>query len=369
MKRIKVGVIGLGFIGKLHLDALRRIPQVELCAVSSAVPLELENARNVYGIQKCYPSWRDLVLDPEIEAVHDCTPVALHEEINAFCIEHGKHLYSEKPLAMNTLQVAHQLDVLAKNPVANCVGHQYRSNAAIHAMRELYESGACGKLLFVRGRYFQESLAESTDYTKRLVPEDSPMRALSDLGSHLADLIDYLTGTKIKSVCASMVTHYPVRYDGNREVSIKSDDTTMAQIVMSDGTPGMFIVSKTAVGHKNDLSVSMECSKMELTWNQEQPGCFCKNERKNGNAVIFMDPKYCSDAVRPYISLPVGHLMGWCDALRCNMQSFYQSITDGSWTGPVPYTTFRDELSVSRFLDASVISSQEKRWVDVEVDA
>lgn len=367
MKTIHVGVIGLGFIGKLHVDALRRIPGVTIVAISSAVKEEMESVGNAYAIEKRYASWEDLIDDPKVEAVHDCAPVSLHEAINSRCILRGKAIYSEKPLAMDSADAKRQIALLEQHPVPNLVGHQYRSNAAVHAMKELLEKGTCGTLLFIRARYFQESLCKQSDYTSRLVPENSPARALSDLGSHLADLIDYLTGSTIAKVNATMITHYAERTPlSQAPVPIHSDDTTLAQFVTEKGVFGLFAVSKCAQGHKNDLEIALECSECELIWNQQQPDRYQMNRRESGNALVYVDPKYCSPSVKPLVSLPVGHVMGWADALRNNMQLFYASIQQGTWKADVPYTTFHDELSVQEFLDSAMQSSREQRWVEVK---
>jgi len=367
MNTVQVGVIGLGFIGKLHIDSLRRLPYVRVVAVSSAVQEEMELIGNAFGIEKRYKNWEDLVQDPDVQVVHDCAPVQLHGLINSRCIMEGKSIYSEKPLAMDSADAERQIAALDEQPVANAVGHQYRSNAAVHAIKEKLQSGNCGKLLFIRGRYFQESLCREQDYSLRLVPENSPARALSDLGSHLADLIIYLTDSSFASVCANMITHYPERIDVStgRKIAIHSDDTTIAQFVLNSGVPGIFEVSKAAHGHQNDLEIAIECSECELVWKQQVPDRYEINSRGTGNCTVIVDSKYASDSIRPLISLPAGHVMGWTEALKNNMQMFYQSIREGSWKNSVPYTTFRDELAVQQFIDACINSSCSRGWTDI----
>ena len=357
---IQVGIIGFGFIGKLHADALRRINGVKLVAV--CIQKGKEELAREYGIEKIYEDWHDLVDDENVEVVHNCTPVSLHKEINIYCIQKGKPIYSEKPLDLTTTGVLEQISELDYNPVVNAVGHQYRSNAAVHLLKKEYENS--GKLLFFYGHYFQESLSRESDYSIRLVPENSPARVLSDLGSHLIDLIHFVTGQKIVEVSSTMLTHYPIR----NNVKIESDDTTFIQAVLENGCMGNLMISKCAHGHKNDLSLTLCTEEAELSWNQEESDRYNKNIREKGNTVIYADKRYSPSEIGKLITLPPGHLMGYCDVLRDNIELFYNAVLSGCMPDKPLFTTFYDELAVNAVIDACINSSlHEGKFTEVNI--
>ncbi|NCC12143.1 MAG: Gfo/Idh/MocA family oxidoreductase [Spirochaetia bacterium] len=368
MSVIQVGIIGMGFIGKLQLDALLRLPSVRIVAVSSTNKDVRNQMKEQYTI-KIYADWHDLVADPDVQAVHNCTPTALHLQVNTEVICSGKHLYAEKPLAMNAEEAKQMCSLLALHPVANAINHQYRSNAAVQAMKEALKDPANGQILFIRAHYLQESQCRQDDYSARRMPEDSPARALSDIGSHAIELIHYLTDSTMESVCASMYTHYSNRFDvqSGRTIPMASDDTTSVQFCTTEGVAGVFIASKVAHGHKNDLEISISCSNAEYSWRQEEPDRYIRNCRETGNTTIYMSPALASAKVKPYISLPSGHVMGWADALKNNMDRFYDAIGNNTYRNEQQaYTTFSDGLAIQCVIDACIASSKAKAWVRVQ---
>ena len=358
MRKIRVGIIGMGFIGKLQYEALKRIDEVEITAVSSR-HLSQESFPESVNV---YSSWEDLIEDPRVDAVHDCLSPALHKVVNIAAIRAGKHIYSEKPLGMNAADVRAQLSELAGNPVANAVGHQYRANAAVREMKERIQSGQCGSVLFFTGCYSQDSLAYPTDYSARRLPENSRARALSDLGSHLIDISSYVLGSSVRRVSARMMTHYPERA-GHR---ITSDDTTFLLVELENGCCGSLVITKAAHGHKNDLRLTVSCSEKEIGWAQQVPDRLYEASRTEGNRVLFADRNTFSAQTSDLITLPAGHVMGWNDALANNMRLFYRSILDGSFCGGQEYATFADAYRTAAVIDAALSSSDSGRWEEVE---
>lgn len=369
VKPIQVGIIGMGFIGKLQLDALLRIPEVQVVAVSSTQISTREQMKTLYGIEKVYEHWMDLVHDPDVKVVHNCTPNTLHYEINSEIISLGKHLYAEKPLGMDAKEARAMCDLLTTSPVANAVNHQYRSNAAIREMKKKLQSSDCGHPLFIKAHYLQESQCRQDDYNARSMPEDNPARALLDIGSHVIDLIQFLIDDKIESVCAAMITNYPNRLDKLTltKIPIASDDTTSVQFTLKQGLGGVFLVSKVAHGHKNDLEISISCENGEVSWRQEEPDRYQYQCRETGNTTIYMNPKLVKPEVEVYVTLPAGHVMGWADALKNNIQQFYQSIQEGTYTEvSQSYTTFLEGLWIQQIIDLCIISSDKKCWVSAQ---
>lgn len=369
MRSINVGIIGVGFIGAQHNDAVRRIPGAHIVAVSEQNKDLLQSSMERFCIERGYLDYHELIADPRIDVFHNCTPNHLHDEINRAVISAGKHIYSEKPLSL-TAHAARELWQLAVSArVAHAVNYQYRLNAAVQEMRQRVLSGECGRTLFVRGHYLQESHARKTDYTQRLIPETSPARAISDIGSHWSDTVCCVLGKRISAVFADMHTHHPVRIDPltGQEIEIHSDDTTAVLLRFEDGTPGMMLASKVASGHKNDLIVTVDGEQCEYSWEQQLPDRLCIGRREKENGELFMNRAFVLPSTVPYISTPAGHVMGWPDALRNAISAFYTAIWENTFTRPnQPYATFEDGWRANAFIEACIQSNREQRWVELD---
>ena len=369
LKSINVGIIGLGFIGAHHIDAVRRIPGAYIKAISDQDRNILEAATTGFCIGKGYTDWHDLVADPQIDVIHNCTPDFLHDEVNRTAIHAGKHIYAEKPLSLTAASAKELWQLAIEQKVAHAVNHQYRLNAAVQEMRARILNGDCGRPLFVRGHYLQEVLAQKTDYSKRRVPETGPARAIADIGSHWADTACCVMGKRITAVMADMITHHPLRVDPEtgQEIPIRSDDTTSVLLRFEDGTPGMLMASKITCGHKNDLVVTVNGELCEITWQQQLPDRLSIGRREQENGEYFVNKNCAHVEAQPFISTPVGHVMGWPDAFRNAVLAFYTSIWENTYLqGKQPYATFEDGWRTNLFIDACIISSREKRWVELE---
>lgn len=363
MRRFNVGIIGMGFIGKQHYDALRRVSGVHIRAIcSSSVDPEL------YEADYITKDWRQIVEDPEIDAVHVCTPNILHDEINLAAVKAGKHVYAEKPMSITTEGAMEVYEAAKAAGVANAINYQYRMNAALQELKHRVASGKNGRSLYVSGQYLQDSVARHTDYTPRRIPETSPARALLDIGVHWADTVSCVMGMPIARVYARMHTHYPVRIDPatGKEIVVRSDDTTAVMVEFADGTPGSALFSKCMLGHKNDLRVVVSGEQAELTWMQEQCDRIYVGNRGLGNEQLRMDSSVMCPEAASLLPMPAGHAPGWMDAQRNAIFAFYRSIRDGSYkTGNVPYATFADGVMGNRFVDACLKSAKEEKWIEL----
>jgi len=169
MKKIKVGIIGMGYIGESHIEAVRRIGCCELYAIADTNFELAKKKAEYYGIVKCYSSVEALVNDPEIDAVHNCTPNFLHLEINKQIIKAGKHLFSEKPLCMNYAQAEELVELKKKHPEkVAAVNFNYRLNPMVQEMKGRIADGKIGDVRIITGSYQQDWLLYDTDYSWRL---------------------------------------------------------------------------------------------------------------------------------------------------------------------------------------------------------
>ena len=365
MKRFRAAVLGLGLIGPQHIDALLRVPEAALVAVCDQDGATLNAQAERLGI-RAVRRWQDVVADPEIDVIHNCLPPALHDEVNRAALLAGKHIYCEKPFS-TTAEGARRIAALAhEKGLAIGVNHQYRLNAAVQEMRARVQSGDLGKILAVTGCYLQESASRPDDWSRRM-ENTGEARTVSDIGIHWADTASCVLGQPITEVLADMHIHYPVRTDAAGQAHpITTEDTAFILTRFADGTPGQVMVSKAANGHKNDLQVTVWGEKYSLTWRQEEPDRLIQGEKgMNGARTLYMNAACCRDGARPFVTLPMGHVMGWADALKNAVQAFYASLSDGSWRGATVYAGLDEGIRHAAFVDACVLSSRERRWTEV----
>lgn len=366
MYQLNVAIIGMGFIGKLHYDALCRMPGVHIHTLVVHRTADISAVREAYDADIVTDSWQEAVSDPRIQVIHNCTPNVLHDSINAAAIAAGKHIYAEKPMSLTTDGAVEILNKAKAAGIAHAINYQYRMNAAVLEMRGRILRGDAGRALYVRGKYLQESVAKSTDYTPRRIPETSPARALLDIGVHWADTAGFVMGVPITKVYAKMYIHHPVRTDPatGRTIEVHSDDTTAVMVEFADGTPGSALFSKCMLGHKNDLSVTVSGDEREYSWNQERCDWLQVGNRGMGNETVYVDRAVALPDTAPYLTTPAGHAPGWQDALKNAMTAFYTAIrTEAYQKGPVPYATFEDGVMGNRFVDACLASAKQDAWI------
>ena len=381
MKKIKVGIIGMGYIGESHIEAVRRIGCCELYAVADTNYELAKKKADYYGIEKCYAGVEELLADPEIDAVHNCTPNFLHLAINRGIIKSGKHLLSEKPLCMN-YDEAKELVELKKqypNSVA-AVNFNYRLNPMVQEMRNRIADGKVGDVRVITGSYQQDWLLYDTDYSWRLEPEVAGNScAIADIGSHWMDAIQHVTGHRITEVMADIKTVIPVRkkpkqqtetftsnvpveYD---EVEVENEDYAAVLFHTDKGATGVYHVSEVAAGHGCYFNFEINGSAASLKWNQEENDRLWMGLRGDDNRLIIRDPNAISKDAKQYTALAMGHTEGWNDAFKGNIYAFYKYIEDGQQGEPI-FATLEQAAYTVKLTECVVKSSKMKSWVTVE---
>ena len=385
MERIRIGIIGMGYIGVSHIEACRRIGFVEVVAVADT-NYELAKAKaDEYSIPKCYATVEQLLADPDIDAVHDCTPNFLHAEINEKIIRSGKHIFSEKPLARSSEETKRVLDLLKEYPdtVAG-VNFNYRMNPQLQEMKARVQSGQCGKVLLVHGSYLQDWLLYETDYNWRIEPEISgPSRCIADIGSHWMDSIQNITGAKITEVFADLVTVFPTRKkaktqvetfshnDGEieyEEVPVNTEDYGAVMIRLDNGASGVFYVSEVSAGRGCYINIEVDGAKESYEWNQQRCDEMWVGRRDGANCLELRNPNSLSPNAAQYTYLAKGHPEGWNDAFKNNFMAFYTFIRDGKKLGTdkPDFATFEEADYIVRLTEAIIESSKTKQWVKVK---
>ena len=380
MKKIKVGIIGMGYIGESHIEAVRRIGCCELYAVADVNSELAQKKADYYGVQKCYSNVEDLLNDPEIDAVHNCTPNFLHLSINKKIIESGKHLLSEKPLCMNYAEAAELVELKKKHPESvAAVNFNYRLNPMVQETKNRISDGAIGDVRVITGSYQQDWLLYDTDYSWRLEPEVAGIScAIADIGSHWMDAIQHVTGHTITEVMADVKTVIPVRkkpkqqtetftsnvpteYD---EVEVKNEEYGAVLFHTDKGATGVYHVSEIAAGHGCYFNFEINGSEATLKWNQEENDRLWMGVRGGDNRLIIRDPNVISSGAKPYTALAMGHPEGWNDAFKGNIYAFYKYIEDGMQGEPV-FSTLEEAAYIVKLTEAVIESSREKKWIQV----
>ena len=345
MTVIKVGVIGMGFIGATHIDTLRRIGGVEVVAVADVFLASAQRIAEQYGIPKAYGNVDELINDPEVQVVHNCTPNHLHLEINSKIIRAGKHIFSEKPLATSAAESAQMVELLKDYPdtVAG-VNFCYRMNALVQDARQRIAAGEIGRPYLIHGNYLQDFLLFDTDYNWRVEPEYAgPSRCIGDIGSHWMDLAQTMVGSRITEVCANTVIALPIRkkpttqvatFSTNTDVEyeekeVRTEDYAGVLLKFENGASGVFQCSEISAGRKNYIEIEVDGSKASFHWQQERSDQMWKGNRDTNNEEIIRNPNFVAPQARRYAHLAAGHPEGWNDAFRNNLSAFYDFIREG----------------------------------------
>lgn len=380
-KHLKVAIIGVGFIGKQHIEAIHRIPNTSVVALVEPSIEQAAKIASEYGIEHYYDSMTKMMNDIEVDVVHICTPNFLHYPMAKEALESGLHVFCEKPLSL-TASESKELAELAKSTgLKAAVNHNYRANAMVREMRHRVVNGAIGKPLMVVGQYIQDWLMFEDDYDWHFDPEKvGPSRSVADIGSHLFDLIQFVMNENITRLYAELITVYPTRKkreqfgetfaleygDEVSEVEVKNEDGAFIIAELESGVKVSMTISQVTGGYKNGVELIVSGSKNSLTWNQEQADHLIIGKRNEGNELLYADQKYLDPSLKRFISLPNGHSVGWADAFKNSIAEFYLDLRDQA-IEENSYVSFEAGHRLMRLVEASLLSSKEKRWVEIDI--
>ncbi|WP_424765941.1 Gfo/Idh/MocA family protein [Paenibacillus sp. sgz302251] len=385
MNKIKVGIIGTGFIGAAHIEAVRRLEFVEVIALAQNGEENARRKAEQLGIPIAYGDYKEMLKNPDIVAIHNCTPNHLHFQINKEIIEAGKHVLSEKPLAMTSEESAELLALAIKHKVVHGVNFNYRQYPMMKQLSEMVKQGAFGKINVVHGSYLQDWLLFETDYNWRLDSKvGGKSRAIADIGSHWCDTVQYVTGKRISEVFADLWTVLPTRkkpltsqetFGGlaaeqdaaYEDVTVDTEDYASVLIRFEDGSKGVFTVSQVSAGRKNALSFELNGSLKSAYWKQEDAASLWIGHRDRSNEELMADPALFLKEARPSIHHPGGHNEGWPDSLKNMMLHYYSFIRDGKdpLKDSTNFATFADGHISMCITDAIMESNKQQRWIKV----
>ena len=379
MAKLRVAVIGTGFVGKVHVENIRRQTDAELVAIADQSQ-EIASAFGAQlGIERAVGDYTELLADPSIDVIHICTPNVTHFPIAKAAIEAGKHVICEKPLAMSADQAAGLVQLAHDKGVVHATSYNLRFYPNVAQMRRMVATGEVGEVLAVQGTYSQDWLFYDTDYNWRLEPEvGGNSRAMADIGSHWCDMVEHVTAKRIEAVCAELVTFHPVRkkpkkpietYSGKlltpedyEDRPITTEDFGAVLLRFADRTRGSFTINQVAAGRKNRLLMEVYGTKCGLAWDGEKPNELWIGHRDGNNQILLKDPSLLDAEARTFADLPGGHAEGYADTFKQFFRRFYAACRDKSLAAQLP--TFDAGLRQLRLVEAVLESSAKGAWVN-----
>jgi predicted dehydrogenase len=373
---LKAGVVGTGFIGVVHVDALRRLG-VEVTGVVGSTP-ERAAAKEIAHV---YDSYDALLGDDRVDVVHLTTPNHLHYPQVKQALRAGKHVVCEKPLATTAEESAELVELAAASGLVHCTNFNLRFYPMNQESRARVRAGDLGEIWSVHGGYLQDWLAQPTDWNWRLEPErGGELRAVGDIGSHWLDLTQWLIGQKVVEVLADFATVMPVRRrpkgevetfasaaDVAREdVEMESEDLAHVLVRYEEGARGSLVLSQVATGRKNSLRYEIDGSRGSLAWDGERNEELWLGRRDGPNELLLRNPALLSPDAARWTHLPVAHAEGFASTFRELYRAVYADVARGRPSAEPEYPTFRDGHVENVLGDALARSNRERGWVEVK---
>jgi predicted dehydrogenase len=376
-----VAVVGTGFIGPVHVEALRRLGMA-VVGVLGSDPDKSRRAAAALGLDAAYRDLDELLADPRVGSVHVASPNRLHFEQASRALAAGKHVLCEKPLAMTSAESAELVRLAAGKPLATGVNYNVRFYALCRELADRVRSGTLGEVWHVTGSYAQDWLFHPTDFNWRVrADEGGPLRAVADIGTHWLDLAFAVTGLEVEAVCAELRTVHPRRsapaggaqtFTGGgaapaatESVAVDTEDYGCLLLRFRGGARGCVWVSQVTAGRKNCLRLEVAGSRGSAAWDSTRSDELWLGRRDGPNELLVRDPALLGPLGRGSTSYPGEHAEGFPDSFKHCFRAFYDYIATGDFAAPPPFPTFADGHRELLLCDAVLRSHREGGLVAV----
>ncbi len=377
---LRAGIIGTGFIGPVHIEALKRLgvpvmaivddPRARVVADKWGVPHAITDLDHT-----------KLVHHPDVDVVHIASPNKLHARHAVDALKAGKHVICEKPLAMTSKETAQLVRLAAARPrQVFAVNYNLRFYPAVLQLRAAVRRGDLGTVFHVNGSYFQDWLLKDTDYNWRLLPkEGGSLRAVSDVGTHWMDAASFVLGSRIEDVYAHLETIHKKRRRPIGEVQtyakasagqkyetypVETEDYAAVLLRWENGVFGSLNVSQVAAGRKNCLRLEIYGSERSAWWNSEEPNTIHYGSRDGANAESLRGSPGFSEDIVGFTDYPGGHAEGFPDTFKMNCRAIYSAIAAGNRDGAL-FATVEDGHHEVKVCEAILKSSRTRKWTKV----
>ena len=375
---IGAAVVGTGFIGAVHVEALRRLGAHVHGVIGSTHARAAERAAAL-GLPPAYESFEAMLADPRVDVVHITSPNHLHYPQAAAALAAGKHVVCEKPLALTSVETGELVRLAQSSGLVHAVNFNIRFYPINRHLQQLVREGGLGDVRLVFGHYLQDWLLLDTDWNWRLEPEfGGNLRAVADIGSHWIDLTSHVSGQRIVSVMADLKTFIPVRRQPTGPVETfateHSGATTARRITTEDcatillryenGAIGNLTISQISAGRKNTLEFEIDGSTSAAAWNSEHPDDLWIGHREGPSELLPRDPAQLNAQGRAASSLPAGHNEGFADTFKALYRAIYRAVAGDGPSEP-DYPTFRDGHESMLVCEAVARSAHQGSWASV----
>jgi len=375
---LRAGIIGTGFIGPVHLEALRRLG-VKVTAICDTTE-RAQAAAAKHGIPEVHgdADYRALVNSPQVDVVHITAPNRFHCEMALAAIQADKHCICEKPLAMNTKETARIVAAARKAGTVFAVNYNVRFYPAVLQMRQLAARGDLGQIIHVNGSYLQDWLFKDTDYNWRLLPQEGgTLRAVADIGTHWLDTVGFILGSPVRSLLADLSTFHQTRQRPLGEVQtfakadsaikyaaypVATEDFASLLLEYASGARGNLAVSQVAAGRKNCIRIEIYGTKQSAWWNSEQPNTLMMGNRDTCNQIAIRNTPAFGPDIQDFTDYPAGHNEGFPDTFKMLFRAVYGAITRGGEAKPL-FATPADGHEEVRLCEAVSKSHRTRKWV------
>lgn len=385
MKKLNVGIIGTKFMGRAHSNAWKKAPlffdmesEPHLMAACGRDTTSLHKFADKWGWQQVETDWKKLVANPDIDIIDIALPQSMHCEIAVAAARNGKHIFCEKPMAMNSAEATEMLKACEENGVKHYLNHNYRRLPAIGVAKRLIEQNYVGRIFHWRCSYQQDWIV-SPDFplTWQLRKEYAQAGPQWDLNSHSVDLAHYLVG-KISTVSALTTNFIKERLlakestSGNLSAEALSgekgkvtvEDAALMLVEFENGAIGSFEASRFAPGRKNKLSFEIYGSNGSIVFDLERMNelqCYSLSDADGGRGFKTI---LATEGSHPYMDhwWPPGHIIGYEHSFVHAVVDFIQAIDENKSIEP----DFNDGLAIINVLEAGLKAAETGKKIELK---
>lgn len=378
MSETGAAVIGTGFIGTVHLEALRRIGVRVAGVLGSSADRGSERARAL-GVDRAYDSLDEMLADPAVGVVHVTSPNHLHHEQVLAILGAGRHVVCEKPLAMTAHQSAGMVRAARASGLVAAVCYNTRFYPLNQHAHGMVAEGLLGDVRLVTGHYLQDWLALDTDWNWRLEPQaGGALRAVGDIGTHWLDLTGFVAGMRPSQVLAELATFVSERHrpagpvetfargaGATEPVRIETEDAGLILLRYPNGARGSLTVSQVSHGRKNALRWEIAGAQATAAWESESPDHLWIGRREGPSLMLPRDPGLMNAHGARAAALPGGHVEGFADTFAALFRQVYADAARGGRGAESTWASFEDGHHEMLLCDAILESARTGAWADV----